>query len=154
MKNINLCIYRLLNEAVTNKDYTWIIIWNGCKRTRASIISGNVPSLAWRDWGKPENPSGRRAGVQVEIGTENVPNIFQKHYRLNQFSLRKQLAFHSEGQEIFLFSTASTPALGTSNEYRGLFPRGVKLTTHLHLVPRLRMVELYLHSPMSLWHSA
>jgi hypothetical protein len=24
--------------------------------------------------------------------------------------------------------------------------RSVKLTTHLHLVPRLRMVELYLHS--------
>jgi hypothetical protein len=25
--------------------------------------------------------------------------------------------------------------------------RGVKLTTHLHLVPRSRLVELYLHSP-------
>jgi hypothetical protein len=25
--------------------------------------------------------------------------------------------------------------------------RDVKLTTHLHLVPRLRMVELYLHPP-------
>jgi hypothetical protein len=28
--------------------------------------------------------------------------------------------------------------------------RGVKLTTHLHLVPRSRMVELYLHSPICL----
>jgi hypothetical protein len=27
----------------------------------------------------------------------------------------------------------------------GLNDRGVKLTTHLHLVSRLRMVELYLH---------
>jgi hypothetical protein len=27
---------------------------------------------------------------------------------------------------------------------------GVKLTTHLHLVLRLRMVELYLHSAISL----
>jgi hypothetical protein len=27
---------------------------------------------------------------------------------------------------------------------------GVKLTTHLHLVPKSRMVELYLHSPISL----
>jgi hypothetical protein len=26
---------------------------------------------------------------------------------------------------------------------------GVKLTTHLYLVPRSKMVELYLHSPMS-----
>jgi hypothetical protein len=38
------------------------------------------------------------------------------------------------------------------NEYRGLFLRGwsgqgAKLTTDLHLVPRSRMVELYLHSP-------
>jgi hypothetical protein len=28
--------------------------------------------------------------------------------------------------------------------------RGVKLTTNLHLVPRSRMVELYLHSPIRL----
>jgi hypothetical protein len=37
------------------------------------------------------------------------------------------------------------------NEYRRLFPgengRGVKLTTHLHIMPRSRVVELYLHSP-------
>jgi hypothetical protein len=42
-----------------------------------------------------------------------------------------------------------------SNEYRGLFSRGlsgrcVKLTTHLHLVPRSWMVELYLCSPIRL----
>jgi hypothetical protein len=37
-----------------------------------------------------------------------------------------------------------------SNGYRGLSPRGVKLTTHLHLVPKSRMVELYLHSPICL----
>jgi hypothetical protein len=41
-----------------------------------------------------------------------------------------------------------------SNGHRGLFPRrlcgqGGKLITHLQLVPRSRMVELYLHSPMS-----
>jgi hypothetical protein len=29
-----------------------------------------------------------------------------------------------------------------------------KLTTHLHLVPRLRMVKIYLHSPMSSRRSA
>jgi hypothetical protein len=42
-----------------------------------------------------------------------------------------------------------------SNEYEGLFPwgesdRGLKLTAHLHLVPRSKCVELYLHSPIRL----
>jgi hypothetical protein len=32
----------------------------------------------------------------------------------------------------------------------GLFPQGVKVTTHLHLVPRLRMVGLYLQSLLCL----
>jgi hypothetical protein len=50
--------------------------------------------------------------------------------------------------KIFLLSTSSRPALGSprllSNEYRGFFPRGysgrgVKLTTHLQLVPRPRI---------------
>jgi hypothetical protein len=41
----------------------------------------------------------------------------------------------------------------SSNGYRVLFPQsgwGLNLTTHLHLVLRLRMVELYLHSPVCL----
>jgi hypothetical protein len=42
-----------------------------------------------------------------------------------------------------------------SNGYQDLFTweqsgRGMKLTTHLHLVPRSRMEELYLHSPIRL----
>jgi hypothetical protein len=42
------------------------------------------------------------------------------------------------------------PPSALSNGCRGLFPRGyngrsVKLTTHLHLLPTSRMVELYLH---------
>jgi hypothetical protein len=41
------------------------------------------------------------------------------------------------------------------NGYRQLFPRGwsgrgVKVTIHLHLVPRLRKMELYLHSHLCL----
>jgi hypothetical protein len=40
-----------------------------------------------------------------------------------------------------------------SNGYRWFFPRGkssrgMKLTTHLHLVPRSKMVELYISSPV------
>jgi hypothetical protein len=35
--------------------------------------------------------------------------------------------------------------------YHGMFPqkynRGVKLTIHLHLVPRLRILEIHFHSP-------
>jgi hypothetical protein len=75
--------------------------------------------------------------------------------------MSEKLGFYSQQrQEISLFSIASRPALGPtsllSNVYMGLFPReisgrGVKLTTHLHLVPRLRMVELYLHSPIRLY---
>jgi hypothetical protein len=30
----------------------------------------------------------------------------------------------------------------------GYTSRSMKLTIHLHLLPRLRMVELYLHSPI------
>jgi hypothetical protein len=38
-----------------------------------------------------------------------------------------------------------------SNVYRGLTPQFVKPATHLHLMPRLRMVELYLHSLIRLY---
>jgi hypothetical protein len=47
-----------------------------------------------------------------------------------------------------------TPSI-LSNVYRRLFPRGlrdrgVKVTTHLDLLPRSEMVELYLHLPIFL----
>jgi hypothetical protein len=62
------------------------------------------------------------------------------------------------GSARFLFSPQrpdqlwGQPSL-LSNGYRRLFPRvwsgrGVKLATHLHLVPRSRKLELYLHSPL------
>jgi hypothetical protein len=43
-----------------------------------------------------------------------------------------------------------------SNGYRGLFPQGlsgrrVKLSARLHILPRLRMNELYIHSSTSLY---
>jgi hypothetical protein len=53
----------------------------------------------------------------------------------------------------FLFSITSSQFLGPLGT-RGCFPKGkttgVELTTHLHLVVRLRMIELYLHSPIHL----
>jgi hypothetical protein len=47
------------------------------------------------------------------------------------------------------------PSSLLTNGYRGFFPmgkkgRGVNLTTHLHLLPRLGMVELYFHSHIRL----
>jgi hypothetical protein len=59
----------------------------------------------------------------------------------------------------FSFSTSSTPALEPTQPLiqwvPGIFSRGysgrsVKLTTHLHLVPRLRMAELYINSSVRL----
>jgi hypothetical protein len=38
--------------------------------------------------------------------------------------------------------------VGTVDFFPGV--QSVKLTTHLHLVPRLRIEELYLHSPICL----
>jgi hypothetical protein len=39
------------------------------------------------------------------------------------------------------------------NECHRYNSNGLKLTTHLHRVPRLRRLELFLHFPMSSWHS-
>jgi hypothetical protein len=62
------------------------------------------------------------------------------------------------GRDNRFFSTPQHPAPAPSllsNGYRRLYPWGVKrpgveLTTHLHLVPSSRIVELYLHSPIRL----
>jgi hypothetical protein len=59
-------------------------------------------------------------------------------------------------QDFFLFHSVQTDSGADPASYpmdTGVSPlgqsgRGVKLTTHLHLVPRSRKVELYLHSPI------
>jgi hypothetical protein len=65
--------------------------------------------------------------------------------------------------KIFLFSTASRLTLrlsqlypiGTDGVFSGrLSGRGMKLITHLHLVPRSRMMELYFHSAALSWTGA
>jgi hypothetical protein len=54
--------------------------------------------------------------------------------------------------EIFVSSAASRPALGPIQPpikwVHGKISTGVKLTTNLQLVPRSRIVELYLHTPI------
>jgi hypothetical protein len=72
----------------------------------------------------------------------------------------EQQGFDSwQGQKIFLFFVASGLALGPTQSpiqwvpgalSLGVKQLGMKLTTRPHLVPRLRMVELYLHSLMRL----
>jgi hypothetical protein len=61
--------------------------------------------------------------------------------------------------EIFFFTVASRPSLGPTQRrilrvlvfLRRYSGRSVKLTTYFHLVPRSRMVELYLYSSIRLY---
>jgi hypothetical protein len=61
------------------------------------------------------------------------------------------LFLSGENDFSFLYSVRTGSGAHPAS-YPVLFPRGksgwgVMLTTHLHLVPRSRMVELYFHSP-------
>jgi hypothetical protein len=63
-----------------------------------------------------------------------------------------QPEFDSQAKQgIVLYSTASRSALLLNQPsiqwVTGVLSPGLKLTDNLHLVPRSRMVELYLHSP-------
>jgi hypothetical protein len=73
-------------------------------------------------------------------------------YRLDDWGLE-----YPQGLRIFLFTTESIPAVGPTQPpiqwvpetlCLGVNGRGVKLTTHHHLVLRSECVELYLHSPI------
>ena len=49
---------------------------------------------------------------------------------------------------LYFYYPVLTRVWDPSNTYRRQFPRGcVKLATHLHLIPRSGMLELYHHSP-------
>jgi hypothetical protein len=52
-----------------------------------------------------------------------------------------------QGHESFLYSTAYRPALGPGGSFPRDKDRGVNLTTHLHQVQRLIIMELYLQPP-------
>jgi hypothetical protein len=64
-----------------------------------------------------------------------------------------------QGKEIFLYTTATRPALGPTQPHiqwvpgtlsPGVKRQGYEADHSLHLAPRSRMVELYLHSPICL----
>jgi hypothetical protein len=86
----------------------------------------------------------------MTTGTTNTCNPLmsagtaQSEWQLGYGSTIKQSVFDSRhGQEIYLFSTASRPTLSQSNGYQKYFRRrnsgrDVKLTTHHHILPKLR----------------
>jgi hypothetical protein len=61
----------------------------------------------------------------------------------------KEPPVSGRAKDLSLLLSLGAPSLLCSG-YRKIFPRSVKLTVHLHLVPSSRIVELYLHSHISL----
>jgi hypothetical protein len=89
--------------------------------------------------------------------------MFQDSGHLNRYNdgLRAERPWFDsrQGKYIFLFFTASSTVLGPIKPPIQWIPKaisqgvkrpGMKLTTHLRLMPRSRMAELYLHSPICL----
>jgi hypothetical protein len=86
-----------------------------------------------------------------------LPELYRDHPKALQSNVYTGLGirtgllgFDFRKGRFFLFSTASRTTLGLIKPSTQWVPgqrgKGVKLTTHLHLVPRSIMVELYLHS--------
>jgi hypothetical protein len=93
--------------------------------------------------------------IRAAISSKETAGITQSVYIQTGYDLDGSGSIPGRGK-VFLFSTAFRPALGPTNPPIPRIPAaispgvkrpGMKLTTHLHLVPRSRMVDLYLHSP-------
>jgi hypothetical protein len=71
--------------------------------------------------------------------------------RVQAESLRNHGSIPGRGKRFsFLHNVETVPAAHPAlytNQYLDLIGWSQKLTIHLHLVPRSRIVELYLHSP-------
>jgi hypothetical protein len=86
----------------------------------------------------------------------NTYDLKLVHYKHTKF-LRIENTCPRKGQKIFLLAPASRPALGPTQPPIQLVPgvkrgRGVMLTTHPHLVPRLSMSRSYTSSPPMCLH--
>jgi hypothetical protein len=113
------------------------------ERERTScFLTLQVPSVANFDLYK--NVYIRQHVTPVDI----LSQLHSQDYRLDgPGSIPSSARFFSSPQ---IPNRLWGPPSLLSNGYRGLFSRGrgVKLTTHLHLAPRSRKVELFLHSPI------
>jgi hypothetical protein len=124
-----------------------------------------VRMVLWANYFQVENTWNNI--VSYILSLLRVRTVFWRKYldltQLSWYSKRLQaewLGFNSQqGQAIFLYSTPSRPALRPTHPPIQWVLRAVslgvngwcmKLTTHLCLVPRSRMAELYLHSPICL----
>jgi hypothetical protein len=98
-----------------------------------------------------------RSVIKLSTGVSSIPQhrllqcntklttVFKKKWSRNSDGLwprRPGLDFR-QGQEIFLYSTVSRPAL-VPTESPIQWEPAVNLTSHLYLMPRSRMVYLYL----------
>jgi hypothetical protein len=79
--------------------------------------------------------------------------VIAQYVQLQARGWKAGVCFPVEARDVFYF-TDSRPPLGPTQPPIHWMPSaifsGVKQTTHLHLVPRPRMLELYLHSPTGL----
>jgi hypothetical protein len=99
-------------------------------------FTGEAPATWWY-------PNLRRVGTSY---SSSVSVVFSLSLYSNRIWAGLPGFYSRQGQESFLFSTASRPVLWLLHN-----DEGVKLTTiHLLQMPRLRIVELYLHSSMRL----
>jgi hypothetical protein len=98
------------------------------------------------------------------IWARHVAHMEGRDMHTSETQKKKPLGVEGVGSfpgrgKIFLFSTASRPALGPTQPPGALSLRikrqGREADHHLHLVPRSRMVELIRSLPhMSSWHDS
>jgi hypothetical protein len=112
-------------------------VQTGSRAHPASYAVGTVGSFpggkaAWA-WSWPPTPSSAKVKecVELYLHSSNTPSWCRTEKSTGITLPYLPILLSSGYQELF------------SWEYSG---RGVKLSTHLHLVPRSRCVELYLHS--------
>jgi hypothetical protein len=138
------------------------------------------PNYRYLSAGRKEVHENPDRIVPAGIQTVHISNESQKRYRRNQSAWFRRYALQSRDsvsiatcyglndcdsirdggkRSLSLFHSVQTGSGAHPTSYtvrtRGSVPRGIvaggaKLTIHLHLVPRSRIVELYLHYPTCL----
>jgi hypothetical protein len=140
-----------------------------------SLVQGVLPIVYKCKITEPHKEEAKaRYGLHRHVRRRREPTVpascsgylqikfWNKSFNIGSLSVHENFQFLTIIflEEIFLWSIASRPALGPTQPTIQWVPggsfsggkdgRGVKLTIHLGLVPRSRMMELYLHSPICL----